>query len=37
MNFGRTYLRILALHNAIFEVIAFVSSPARWLSSSRRA
>jgi hypothetical protein len=35
MNFGRTYLRILAAHNAIADVIAFVSRPARWLASLR--
>ncbi len=36
MNFGRTYLRILAAHNAIFDVIAFASRPAHWLASLSR-
>lgn len=41
MNFGRTYLRILAAHNTISELIAFFSRAARWLrhsgSSSERS
>lgn len=36
MNFGRTYLGILATRNAIAEAIAFVSGPARWLAWLRR-
>jgi hypothetical protein len=35
MNFGRTYLRILAVHNAIADLIAFLSRPLKWLASLR--